>query len=188
MYAGTLETTKVVLSSRLESDIVSFPVAEGTPVKKGDLILRLNDEQFKIAAKQIDSEYKRRLTLKKANAISQSDTEKIARTKEENDLKIKWCEIKSPINGIIISKFKEEGESLMPGSNIVSISNPRDIWAYFYVPYNMVHKLKIGGKVNGVLQETPGQTFHGTILKINEESEFTPKNVQTREERTSLVY
>ncbi|MDE6478007.1 MAG: HlyD family efflux transporter periplasmic adaptor subunit, partial [Alphaproteobacteria bacterium] len=65
---------------------------------------------------------------------------------------------------------------------------PYDIWAYFYVPYDMLHKLRVGQSVTGLLPEAPDQTFPGRIIKISEEAEFTPKNVQTREERTRLVY
>lgn len=89
---------------------------------------------------------------------------------------------------MIITKFREVGEVVAPGSTLVSLANPYDIWAYFYVPYEMLHKLNVGQHVIGTLPEAAGKTFSGTIIKINEQAEFTPKNVQTREERTRLVY
>ena len=187
-YAGTLETTKVILSSKVGTDIVSLPVDEGTTVKKDEIIAKLNDDSFKIASKQLDADYKRYKQLAKNGHATKEEFDKIERSKEENDLKIEWCEVRSPIDGIVITKFKEEGEYLNVGSNIVSIADPYNVWAYFYVPYDMVHKLKVGDKVKGILQEMPNKVFEGTILKINEEAEFTPKNVQTREERTRLVY
>lgn len=188
MYAGTLETTKVILSSKVGTDIVSLDLEEGTMVKKDETIAELNADSFKVASKQLDADYQRYKRLEKHGHATQEEFDKIERVKKENDLKIQWCQIKSPIDGIIITKFKENGEYLNVGSNIVSIADPCNIWAYFYVPYDMVHKLQVGGKVQGVLQELPDKTFEGTILKINEEAEFTPKNVQTREERTRLVY
>ncbi|MDR2598344.1 MAG: HlyD family efflux transporter periplasmic adaptor subunit [Holosporales bacterium] len=188
MYAGTLDTTKVTISSKVAADIVDCPVEEGGPVKKGDLVARLNDESFRIASRQIDAEFQRCLGLSRGKVMPQSEFDKIRRAKEENDLNIRNCEVKAPIDGIIVTKYKENGEYLNPGSSIVSIFNPRNIWAYFYVPYDMVHSLKVGDKVNGFLQEAPGKVFAGTIIKINEEAEFTPKNVQTREERTRLIF
>ncbi|MDR1288815.1 MAG: HlyD family efflux transporter periplasmic adaptor subunit [Holosporales bacterium] len=188
MFAGTLDTTRVILSSKVAADIVYLPVEEGRPVKKGDLVAKLNDESFRIASRQIDAEFQRGLGLSKGKALSQSEFDKIRRSKEENDLCIRNCEVKAPIDGIVISKFRENGEYLNPGSNIISISDPKNIWAYFYVPYDMIHRLKIGDRVSGFLQEAPGKTFEGTIVKINETAEFTPKNVQTREERTRLIF
>ncbi len=101
---------------------------------------------------------------------------------------LKWCDIRSPISGTIITKFKEEGEFVAPGVNIVSIANTENIWAYFYVEHNLINKLKIGDILKCYLPELPGKVFLGRIVKINEEAEFTPKNIQTREERTRLVY
>ena len=68
------------------------------------------------------------------------------------------------------------------------MANPYDIWAYFYVPYGMLYKLSVGQRVVGILPEADGMQFDGRIIKINENAEFTPKNVQTRDERTRLVY
>ena len=188
MYAGTLETTKVVLSSKVGTDILEIPVLEGDSVKKGDLIVKLNDDSYKVVAKQLNNDYIRyQRLLEKGNTTPES-FDKVEREKKENDLRITWCKIKSPINGVVVTKFKEIGEYVTVGSNIVSIADLSDVWAYFYVPYDMVYKLKIGDKVKGVLQELPNNVFEGTIVKINEEAEFTPKNVQTREERTRLVY
>ncbi|MDR0744634.1 MAG: efflux RND transporter periplasmic adaptor subunit [Holosporales bacterium] len=188
MYAGTLDITKVIISSKVATDIISLPPEEGMSIKKGDLISKLNEESFKIASKQIDADFQRCIKLSKAKALPQAEFDKATRAKEENDLHIKDCEIRSPIDGIVIAKFKEEGEYITPGAPIISIANPYNIWAYFYVPYDMIHKLKIGDKVKGVLQEAPGKEYYGVISKINEEAEFTPKNVQTREERTRLVF
>lgn len=52
----------------------------------------------------------------------------------------------------------------------------------------MLYRLKIGQRITGILPEASDRTFSGRIIKINEEAEFTPKNVQTRAERTRLVY
>lgn len=188
LYAGTLETTKIILSSKAGTDLIWFPAREGVPVKKGEIIAKLNDDSFRIASAQLNADYKRYQKLQNSGFATKEEFDRIERAKKENDLKIEWCNVRSPIDGIIITKFKEEGEYLREGANIVSISDPYNIWAYFYVPYDMVSKVKVGGKVKGVLQELPERTFDGIILKINEEAEFTPKNVQTREERTRLVY
>ncbi|GHU13374.1 hypothetical protein FACS189449_08630 [Alphaproteobacteria bacterium] len=187
-YAGTLEVTKVVLSSRIASDIVSIKFEEGDVVKKDEILVKLDDETCQIASRQLNSDYDRSLKLMKNGCIPAEQHERIERAKRDNDLQIKWCEIKSPIDGTIMTKFKEDGEFVAPGMNILSIANTNDIWAYFYVEHDMVHQLKVGDVVKCQLSESPGKTFAGTIIKINAEAEFTPKNVQTKKERTRLVY
>ncbi|MDE6250762.1 MAG: efflux RND transporter periplasmic adaptor subunit [Alphaproteobacteria bacterium] len=188
MYAGTLETTKVVLTSRVASDISAFHVAEGDAVTAGQPMMQLSCDVYKIVGTQINSDYDRAVTLRNSGHMSQAEFDVIARNKQDNDLKLDWCDIKSPIDGMVITKFREVGEVVAPGTVLISVANPYDIWAYFYVPYEMLHQLRVGQSVVGTLPEAPGKTFFGKIIKISEEAEFTPKNVQTSAERMRLVY
>lgn len=188
VFAGTLETTKVILAARVPSDISAIYVNEGDIVKSGDDLMELSCDTYKILATQIDKDYDRATTLLGKGHMSQADYDIMLRTKQDNDLKLNWCKIKSPIAGMVITKFREIGEIVAPGAALISVANPYDIWAYFYVPYEMLHKLRIGAVVIGTLAEAPDMKFPGQIIKISEQAEFTPKNVQTREERTRLVY
>ncbi len=189
-YAGTLDSTTTVISSKVAADLIDrAAVKEGSWVKKGQLIAVLDDCSYKIIAKQLDANFKRYTNLFSKGAATQADLESITRDKESNDLNINWCKIYAPIDGLVVTAYKEVGEYASVGSALYSLINPRDdIYAYFYVPHDMVCKLKVGDRVIGTLPELPERQFPGTIVKINEESEFTPKNVQTREERTRLVY
>lgn len=76
----------------------------------------------------------------------------------------------------------------MPGTKLLTLANIKDIWAYIYVPQTLVNKLKPGMKLNAYLPEMNDKLFVGKILKVNDEAEFTPKNVQTRTERERLVF
>ena len=188
VYAGTLETSKVVISARVASDISDFYVAEGDMVRAGAPLLNLSCDVYKITATQIDGDYDRAVNLMERGHISRAEYDVLTRNKRDNDLKLSWCNVTAPADGMIITKFREVGEVVSPGTPLISMANPYDIWAYFYVPYSMLHKLRIGQAVTGILPEADNATFPGRIIKISEEAEFTPKNVQTREERTRLVY
>ncbi|MDR2901949.1 MAG: efflux RND transporter periplasmic adaptor subunit [Lactobacillales bacterium] len=187
-YAGTLETTKVIISSKVSSDITDFPVIEGDTVKQGDLLLQMSCDNYKVLAPQINNDYERGVVLLKKGHLSQSEFDVLERNKKDNDLKIKWCTITSPIDGVVITKYREMGEVVGAGTSLLSIADPYDIWAYFYIPHDKVHEMSLGQTIIGFLPEMPDKTFTGKIIKINEEAEFTPKNVQTRDERTRLVY
>ncbi len=187
-YAGTLETTKVILSARVPSDISDVYVIEGDAVYQNQPLMELSCDAYKILAQQIDKDYERVAQLLARGHVSDAEYDAISRTKQDNDLKLNWCVIASPINGMVVTKFREVGEVVQPGMPLISIANPYNISAYFYVPYTMLHKLKIGQKVIGILPEAENMQFPGRIIKISEQAEFTPKNVQTRDERTRLVY
>lgn len=187
-YAGTLETTKVVLSARLPSDVGRVFVIEGDNVTAGQPLMELTCDAYKILGRQIDNDYERARQLMARGHVSAAEYDVITRNKQDNDLKLQWCRIVSPIDGMVITKFREVGEVVPVGGPLVSVANPYDIWAYFYVPYGMLYKLSVGQRVVGILPEAEGMQFDGRIIKINENAEFTPKNVQTRDERTRLVY
>ncbi|MBQ8686872.1 MAG: efflux RND transporter periplasmic adaptor subunit [Alphaproteobacteria bacterium] len=187
-YAGTLETTKVVLSARVASDVENVFVLEGDEVYSGQPLVELSCDAYKILARQINRDFDRATGLLERGHIADAEYDMLMRNKQDNDLKLQWCVIKSPIDGIVVNKFREVGEVVAPGMMVVSVANPYDIWAYFYVPYSMLYKLKVGQKVVGILPEAENMKFVGRIIKISEQAEFTPKNVQTRDERTRLVY
>ncbi|MDR2268093.1 MAG: efflux RND transporter periplasmic adaptor subunit [Holosporaceae bacterium] len=188
LYAGTVEATKVTLSSKLMTDIIALPVEEGDEVKKDEIVAKLNNDIYQVASKQLNNDYERSLKLLHNGHTSVEQHDRIEVAKRNNDLHIQWCDIKSPINGTVIAKFKEKGELVSPGTNIISLADMDNVWAYFYVEHDLIYKIKIGGSVSCTLLENPGMKIVGTVVKINEEAEFTPKNVQTREERTRLVY
>lgn len=188
MYAGTLETTKVIITSRVASDISNVYVTEGDSVVSGQVMMDFSCDTYKILATQIDNDYDRAQALFQRGHISQAEFDVLTRNKQDNDLKLGWCRVAAPMDGIVITRFREPGEIVAPGTALISIANPYEIWAYFYVPYAMLHKLRIGQSVIGILPEADNREFQGRIIKISEQAEFTPKNVQTRAERTRLVY
>ncbi len=187
-YAGTLEYDKTIVAAKVANDLIYNPLDEGDIVKEGQVIAKINDDIYQVKAKQLNANYERYLKLYEAKAVPKSDLDTIERQKLENDLQIQWCEVKAPISGIALTVYRELGDYVAPGSALVSIADPTQIWAYFYLPYDKIHKLHPGDVVWGSLQEVPNKKFKGKILKINEEAEFTPKNVQTRKERARLIY
>ncbi|MDE6478153.1 MAG: HlyD family efflux transporter periplasmic adaptor subunit, partial [Alphaproteobacteria bacterium] len=147
VFAGTLETTKVILSARVASDISNQYVIEGDTVQSGQVLMELSCDTYKVLAHQIDGDYERAAALQAKGHLSQAEFDVMTRNKQDNDLKLDWCQIKSPIDGMVMTKFREVGEVVAPGTALISLANPYDIWAYFYVPYDMLHKLRVGQSV-----------------------------------------
>ncbi|HTL12740.1 MAG TPA: efflux RND transporter periplasmic adaptor subunit [Bdellovibrionota bacterium] len=188
IYAGTLEATKVDLSAQLPSTIAEVKVREGDKVEVGAELVRLSCENIKVAADLASTAFERTQRLFKAGTVSQDTMDQVRNRKQESDVQVGWCSIKSPIQGTVLSRYHEPGEWVSPGIKLISLANIKDIWAMIYVPQPEVSRLKVGQKLRGTLPELNDRPFDGTIVKINEEAEFTPKNVQTRAERTRLVF
>jgi membrane fusion protein YbhG len=188
LYAGTLEATKVDLSSQLASSIAAVKVQEGDHVTSDQEVVGLTCDDVKVEADLARINYDRGLRLYKAGSMSKEAWDQVRNRKEDSDVRMSWCSIHSPINGTVLSRYHEPGEWVTPGTKILTLANIRDIWAYIYVPQPDVSRLKPGMKLKGYIPELGMREFDGTIFKINDEAEFTPKNVQTRQERERLVY
>lgn len=187
-FAGTLEATKVDLSSRLASAIDAVKVHEGDHVTENEELVNLICDDTKVVSDLANINYSRNLRLFKAGTVSQENMDQVKNRKDDADVHMSWCSIHSPINGTVLSRYHEPGEWVVPGTKLLTLANIRDIWAYIYVPQPEVANLKPGMKLQGYLPELNNRQFTGTILKINDEAEFTPKNVQTQAERTRLVF
>jgi HlyD family secretion protein len=188
LYAGTLEATKVDLSARISSAISAVTVQEGDHVAENQQLVALACEDVKVASELANDNYRRTLGLYRAGTSSQETMDQVKNKKEDADVRLGWCSVESPISGVVLSRYHEPGEWVNPGTKLLTLANIRDIWAFIYVPQPDVSKLKVGMTLKGYLPELNNRVFDGKIIKINDEAEFTPKNVQTRSERERLVF
>jgi HlyD family secretion protein len=94
--------------------------------------------------------------------------------------------VKSPVGGVVTSKLIDAGEMVAPRAAIVVVTDLDHAWANVYVDEPLVPQLKIGQ--SATLVTDAGQRIDGTITFISPKAEFTPRNVQTAEERSKLVY
>ena len=188
LYAGTLEATKVDLSARISSAISVVRVQEGDRVAEDQEVVALSCEDIRVASELANDNYRRTVGLFRAGTSSQEIMDQVKNRKEDADVRLSWCTVESPISGVVLSRYHEPGEWVNPGTKLLTLANIRDIWAFIYVPQPEVSKLKVGMKLKGYLPEQNNREFDGKIIKINDEAEFTPKNVQTRSERERLVF
>lgn len=91
-------------------------------------------------------------------------------------------------DGIVNIKFRETGEYVSPGTPIVKIASLDRVWLRVYAPLPTIGSIKVGQSASVRADTYPGKIYSGYVSSISEEPEFTPKNVQTTEERVKLVY
>jgi HlyD family secretion protein len=187
-YAGTIESTKIDVPARVASVIASKNINEGDKVEAGKDLFDLECSDIKIASDMASADFVRAEQLYKAGSMPKETYEHTKNKKDDAVLKYSWCNITAPTKGTILDTYKEVGEWVSPGVKLLTLSDLSEVWAYVYVPQTMLAKISLGMKVKSYLPELDMKEFDGVITKINSEAEFTPKNVQTREERTRLVY
>ncbi len=98
------------------------------------------------------------------------------------------CFVKSPIDGIIVGKFIEKGETANVMSSLYQVSDLSSVELVIYIPETKLGKIKVGQTTDITTDTYPGKVYKGKVIYISPQAEFTPKNIQTKEERTKLVF
>jgi membrane fusion protein YbhG len=96
--------------------------------------------------------------------------------------------VQSPINGIIVKKFFEPGETVTMLSSLFKASDLKVVNLIIYVSEEELGKVKLGQTADVSSDTYPNKKYEGKITYISPEAEFTPKNIQTKDERTKLVF
>jgi HlyD family secretion protein len=94
----------------------------------------------------------------------------------------------SPINGIVLVKAADVGEVLAPGTSVVTVGDIEHPWLRAYIREQDLGRVKLGDKVKVTTDSFKNKIYDGKVSFISSDAEFTPKQIQTAEERVKLVY
>jgi len=94
----------------------------------------------------------------------------------------------SPVDGVVLVKSADVGEILAPGTTVVEVGDIDHPWLRGYVNETDLGKIRIGSKARVTTDSYPGKIYDGRVTFISSEAEFTPKQIQTQQERVKLVY
>ena len=94
----------------------------------------------------------------------------------------------SPVDGVVLVKSADVGEVLAAGATVVTVGDIGHPWLRAYINETDLGKVKLGSKVRITTDSYPGKVYDGRVSFISAEAEFTPKQIQTQEERVKLVY
>jgi HlyD family secretion protein len=98
------------------------------------------------------------------------------------------CYVTSPSSGFITKKFVEAGETAGMMSSLFQVADLSSVDLVIYVPETELGKVQLGQKAEINVDTYPDKSFNGKVTYISPQAEFTPKNIQTQEERTKLVF
>ena len=127
------------------------------------------------------------LKAQQLHALQQSRRGAVAQM-EEARANLAERMILAPTDGTILSRPVEVGDVVSPGSPIFVMVDMSRLYLKVYIPEPDIPKLKLGDPADITVDAFPGKKFPARITKIFQDAEFTPKNVETKEERIKLVF
>jgi HlyD family secretion protein len=143
--------------------------------------------QITILEKQLSAQTE---VLENTNRALSSETTGLVIQIAQLDDQIQKSIISSPIDGVVLSKYAEQGELATQGRTLFKVADIENMKLRVYITADQLTSLKIGQpvKVHADQGKSDKKAYAGTIIWISDKAEFTPKTIQTRDERANLVY
>jgi HlyD family secretion protein len=216
VLSGNVEVTEVDVGFKIPGRVQSLYTDEGRKVVKGDRIAALDSAELesvviqnRASVQNTEAQYEktrkdleRYAVLYRDGVISpqQMDSAKAAYDVAVSQLRLSRASLKTaevrfsdaviyaPLNGVVIRKNVEEGETVGAGTAVFTVGDLENPWIKVYVKEDKLGLVKLGQKAEIRVDTYPMKSYEGTVTYISSEAEFTPKNVQTQEERVKLVF
>jgi HlyD family secretion protein len=194
--SGAVEQTEYQIAPAMAGRIETITVSEGDRVESGAVIATLD---------------KRALQLQLAQTLAGVDAAKAGVTQAENDgtkaevkaakarlsqaraavklakVQLTYATVTAPQAGVVSAVAANAGQNASPGKTLATISDTNDLFVRVFVPETRIGDVKLGSKAE-VRTDSSSTTFPGTVEFIASQAEFTPNNVETKEQRVKLVY
>jgi HlyD family secretion protein len=214
--SGTIEATEAQLGFQAAGRIEFIKVREGEAVKKDELLARLDTRETEarlaqaraqvntitLRLKEAQRDVARSQTLLAGGAIGQEADDKtllafnVAQSEHAQarasvqaiEAVLANMVIRASFDGVATVRHREPGEIVPGGAPVLTVMNPDDRWVRIYIPENRIGAVHVGDKAAITTDTWPDKQYAGDVTYIAAAAEFTPKNVQTAEERVKLVY
>jgi HlyD family secretion protein len=200
--SGTIEVREVDVASRIASRVAQILVPDGASVKKDEVLALLDDRLVRAQKESAEAllvnaqdTYNRNLGLMKSGSISRQQFEqakalfdKAQADYEQAELMFEESRLTAPWDGVILKRHVEVGELVAATSPCFTLGDLNTIKVTIYVPLPSMGQLKMGQTARVSIDSFPKKWYKGTVTWISEKAEFTPKNIQTRDERVKEVF
>jgi len=195
--SGTIEAQQIAITPQTTGRIIAAPAAEGVAVKTGDLLYRLDPATIKLQIQSAkagvsaaESNYRHvkndssSTRAEKDAAKAQWEQAKVAQQLAE--VQLAYTTIKSPADGILSNIAQHAGENAVPGTTLAMLSQVQTLTVTIYVPETEIGKIKMGQ--SGTVTTDSTKSYNGRVSFISSQAEFTPASIETKDQRTKLVY
>jgi HlyD family secretion protein len=213
---GNVDIREVRLAFNGSEHVDTILVEEGDRVTSGQLLARLHTERLVAARERAQAdvvaaraeEHAAQLSFQRikslaSNKLASREDEDVAEAKSrvasahvtaaeavlaEADQVLKDTELRAPESGVIRERIVEPGDFVTPQTPVLTLALMDPVWVRAYLPESYLGRIKAGAEAFITTDSYPDKVYRGWVGSISPTAEFTPKNVETPELRTRLVY
>ncbi|MBA3037714.1 MAG: HlyD family efflux transporter periplasmic adaptor subunit [Desulfobacterium sp.] len=180
---SSLAEKKSIAQSRMDEIKKTYEVARaGLDLAKSSLTdIRLKENDVVTLSREI-------ATAKRAENMSGSTLNGVLAKKNEIEAMLEDTFVYSPVKGTVIDKAIELGENVVPGTPLAVVVDLASLYVKTYVDQRDIGKIKLGDEARIYVDSFPDRHFPGKVILIAPKAEFTPRDVQMNENRSTMVY
>lgn len=196
--SGIIEVTEVQVGSQAAGQVTAVNVKEGQAIRKNQVLVQIDP---RVLREQVASA-RAGVQAARANvdaAIAADDTQgqidnaratvRQARAQLQiAEQQLAQATVKAPLAGVVLAVAVNRGEIGSAGQTLVTVGDLKRPKLVVYIPEPQIGQVKLAQRVTITVDGLPGRTFTGTVSQVSEQAEFTPQSVQTKDQRTKLVY
>ncbi|MDH7514573.1 MAG: efflux RND transporter periplasmic adaptor subunit [Bacteroidota bacterium] len=195
-----LEQSRAALDELAQQIEASRAQAQAAAVQRDNLRMRYERfsallESDATTRQSVDDLYTQLEAAEQQLRASRSTLEALERKRRQVDAGIRLMErqlrdavVTAPASGIVLVRYVDRGELVMPGSPLCELADLSTLWARVYIAEPDLPSLRLGQQVILRADGLPGKEFTGVLTWISDKAEFTPKTILTEETRTTLVF
>lgn len=195
--SGTVEANEVAVSSVIAGRIASVSAEEGAAVTSGTVLFTIESDILQLQVDQADAGLKAAeaaLAQARADKLTQAEidqaqarVDQAAAAKNMAEVQLAYASIAAPMDGVITQVTASVGETAGSGKTLATIADLETLYVSIYVPETLIGDIEIG-KAATILTDSSSSVFDAEVVYIASEAEFTPSNIETKEQRVKLVY
>jgi membrane fusion protein YbhG len=194
--SGAVEAQQYQVASVIPGRVTKVAVSEGDVVKQGQTLVVLDQSALKL---QVDQAQQGVKAAKAALSNAKKDGTKadvsaararLNQARAAVDLakvQLGYATVAAPHSGVVVTVTTNAGQNAGPGKTLLTLSDPGSLFVRVFVPETQIGSVKVGQQVT-VTPDSPGEPYTGTVSFVASEAEFTPNNVETKDQRTKLVF
>lgn len=193
---GSVESNDYQVASAIAGRITEVKVTEGATVAAGDPLVQLDAKALKLQVTQAEQGVKAAEAAVK-NAKDDGTKADVAAAKARLQqakaavslakLQLGYATVTAPHAGVVVTVTANAGQNTSPGKTLITLTDPADLFVRVFVGETQIGNVKVGQAVK-VTTDSSATAFDGKVTFVNSSAEFTPNNVETKDQRAKLVY
>jgi HlyD family secretion protein len=194
--SGAVEAQQYQVAAVIAGRVSKVAVSEGDVVKQGETLVVLDQSALRLQVDQAEQGVKAAraaLSNAKEDGTDADVTAARARLNQAKaavdlaEIQLSYATVTAPHSGVVVTLTTNAGENAGPGRTLLTLSDPGDLFVRVFVPETQIGNVKVGQQAT-VTTDSPTEPYTGTVSFVASEAQFTPNNVETKDQRTKLVF